>query len=310
MERVKWYYSKILRFKEYNKKPDEIRYTETNFIKQGGWHLSYFGSTEFIANKIKNFVHQEFNDPEFTDTEKILSRIREYRDIYDREEVKMKSTSLSKNNYLPYRWDLLIKPENPLKEYYLNRCEVKSDINEHLHTLFEYSKECERIFETGVRGVVSTYAFALGLQQNNSIKKELILNDLTECDLSELLGLTQGIKIESIWKNNLEVSIEPVDLTFIDTWHVYGQLKRELHKFSKVTKKWIILHDTTIDSIYGESIRLGHDIITESNNSGIPIDEICRGLQPAIDEFLKDNFQWILHERFENNNGLTILARC
>ena len=306
----KWYYPKILPFKHYTKTPDEIRYCDSNFIKRGGWHLSYFGSIEFIANKIKNFVHQEFNDPQFTDTEKILARIQNYRDIYDREENKMKCTPLNINDYLPYRWDLLVKPENPLKEYYLNRCGTKSDINEHLPTLFKYSLECERIFETGVRGVVSTYAFAYGLQQNNSTKKELIVNDIVNCDISELSGLCQGINITSYWCNNLHLIFnKPVDLTFIDTWHVYGQLKRELHLFAKNTKKYIILHDTTIDSDYGESIRLGNDIIAESNKTGIPIEEICRGLQPAIDEFLNENPDWVLHERFENNNGLTVLRK-
>lgn len=28
---------------------------------------------------------------------------------------------------------------------------------------------------------------------------------------------------------------------FIDTWHVYEELKRELNKFSKITNKYIIL---------------------------------------------------------------------
>ena len=99
-----------------------------------------------------------------------------------------------------------------------------------------------------------------------------------------------------------------VDLTFIDTWHVYGQLKRELRKFESITKKYIILHDTTIDAVYGESIRLGSDIIAQSEQSGIPFEEICRGIWPAIEEFVKE-FNWTILERFDNNNGLTILKR-
>ena len=161
-----------------------------------------------------------------------------------------------------------------------------------------------------MRGVVSSYAFAYALQNNNSTKKELILNDLVECNISELVEVCKEINISSYWCNNLHLQFnDPVDLTFIDTWHVYGQLKRELQLFSKSTKKWIILHDTTIDSVYGESIRLGNDVFTESNNTGIPMEEICKGLQQAIDEFLNNNSDWVLHKRFENNNGLTILAR-
>jgi len=309
----KWYYPKIMKYIHYlesNKSIDDIRFLNCDFIKFGGWHLSYFGSPDHIANKIKNFVHQEYNDFKFTDPDKIIERIQNGQDLFDRKEIKMNVTEIHKNGYLPYNWHLLTKPDNPLREYYLNKIGVKSDINEHLSTLYKYSLECERIFETGVRGVVSTYAFAYGLQQNNSTKKELILNDIVECDISELLGITEKINISTHWCNNLHLIFnEPVDLTFIDTWHVYGQLKRELNLFGPITKKYIILHDTTIDSVYGESIRLGHDITELSNKTGIPIDEICKGLDPAIDEFLKENCDWELHKRFENNNGLTILKK-
>jgi hypothetical protein len=301
-----------MKFSEYfssGKTPDEIRFMECNFIKWGGWHLSYFGSHEHIINKIKNFVHQEFNDPDFTDTDKIIERIQNYRDLFDRSEIKIKSMDMHKNDYLPYCWHLFTKPSDPLREYCMNRSNVESDINEHLPTLFKYSVECQTIFETGVRGVVSSYAFAYGLQNNGSTKKELILNDLVECDITELLSVAEGINIRAVWSNNLLLEPFETDLTFIDTWHVYGQLKRELHRFAPFTNRYIILHDTTVDAVYGESIRMGNDVVLESSNTGIPIDEICKGLQSAIDEFLSDNPEWILFERFENNNGLTVLKR-
>ena len=34
-----------------------------------------------------------------------------------------------------------------------------------------------------------------------------------------------------------------------------------------------------------------------------------KGLWPAIEEFLLESKEWIQHERFYNNNGLTILKR-
>jgi beta-1,4-mannosyl-glycoprotein beta-1,4-N-acetylglucosaminyltransferase len=304
----KWYYSKVMKVRDYLKENctiDEIRFKKCWEIYNGGWHLSYFGSPSHIANKIKNFSHQEFNIPEFTDESKILSRIENSKDLFDRPEIKM-----GEKRILPYKWYLLTKPENALKEYYINRCEVSSDINEHLPVLLSYSMECESILEMGVRGLTSTYAFAYGLQQNNSSVKTLILNDIIECDTSELLGLLNGIELKTFWCNNLKLELnQMVDLTFIDTWHVYGQLKRELNKFKSITKKYIILHDTVVDSVYGESIRMHHDILSQSDHTGIPFNEICRGLGPAISEFLTDNPDWIIHEQFTNNNGLTILKK-
>ena len=90
---------------------------------------------------------------------------------------------------------------------------------------------------------------------------------------------------------------------------MYGQLKRELEKFAPVTKKYIILHDTTVDADEGEVIRLNFnpDEIYEKTN--IPIDELLKGLWPAVEEFVFDNKNWEIYKRYTNNNGLTILRR-
>tara|TARA_Y100000389_G_scaffold108069_1_gene105217 strand:- start:1060 stop:1674 length:615 start_codon:yes stop_codon:yes gene_type:complete len=191
-------------------------------------------------------------------------------------------------------------------------CKKKSDINEHLPTLYNYASKCESIIELGVRGIVSSYAFVYGLLNNNSSNKKLLLNDITPCEIDELLQLTNNLKIDIKyeWINDLDLEIkENYDLTFIDTWHVYGQLKRELEKFSKVTNKYIIMHDTTVDDYKGETIRMCMNAKEQSIKSGIPLDEINKGLVPAINEFLKRNNNWKITEIFRNNNGLTILEK-
>jgi hypothetical protein len=187
-----------------------------------------------------------------------------------------------------------------------------SDINEHLPTLSKYASECESVFETGVRGCISSWAFAHGLLNNNSVNRTLFMNDIDECNIQDLLNVTKNLPIHMKyeWKNNLELQInETYDLTFIDTWHIYGQLKRELAKFSPITNKYIIMHDTTVDELLGETIRLNWNAREQSQLTGFPVDEINKGLCPAIEEFLETNPNWVLHERFTNNNGLTILRR-
>ena len=188
-----------------------------------------------------------------------------------------------------------------------------SDIMEHLDTLYKYSKECDSVFETGVRGCVSSWAFLKGLLEGESkTKKRLFMNDINTCDINQLLSVGKNFDIEITyeWKNNLLLEFnEKYDITFIDTWHIYGQLKRELDKFSKITNKYIIMHDTTVDEIYGETIRMSWDAAQQSKESGFPIEEINKGLWPAITDFLANNPEWFIKERFTNNNGLTILAR-
>jgi hypothetical protein len=199
-----------------------------------------------------------------------------------------------------------------IKNKYNTLSRVPSDINEHLPTLYKYATECEIIFETGVRGCISSWALVYGLLNNNSEKKVIILNDIYPCNIDELLACTNNLPIivQYKWVNNLQLDMSyNVDLTFIDTWHVYGQLKRELEKFSKITNKYIIMHDTTVDEWEGESIRERFNIDAQIKFSGFPRDEITRGLWPAISEFLSAHSEWVLHERFTNNNGLTILKR-
>lgn len=199
-----------------------------------------------------------------------------------------------------------------IKTKYEILCNANSDINEHLPTLYKYATECESIIELGVRGVISSFAFVYGLLNNNSNNKKILLNDISECNINELLSRTKGLKIDIDykWINDLDLEItNNVDLTFIDTWHVYGQLKRELQKFSKVTNKYIIMHDTTVDEYYGETIRCNMNVKQQSLESGFPENEITIGLWPAVTEFLENNSNWKIKERFTNNNGLTILEK-
>jgi hypothetical protein len=211
-----------------------------------------------------------------------------------------------------------------LEAKYITLCNTSSDINEHLPTLKAYAQECSSVFETGVRGVISSYALLYGLVKNKNITDKVIfLNDIDDCNIDEFkkLAETNYVSVKYQWINNLELEFLPnetFDLTFIDTWHVYGQLKRELEKFSKITNNYIIMHDTEIDGIEGETKRLYgmyNDLYVSNNLDGlvnrtkIPKHEILKGIIPAIDEFLSANTNWIMEKQYKNNNGLTILKR-
>jgi len=200
-----------------------------------------------------------------------------------------------------------------IKEHFQKLCNTTpSDINEHLPTLYNYASNCESIIELGVRGTVSSWAFVYGLLNNNSDKKKILLNDINSCDITKLLSATENLNIDVKyeWKNDLELEItENVDMTFIDTWHVYAQLKRELDKFSVFTNKYIIMHDTTVDEIYGETIRLDWNAVEQSEKTGFPVEEINCGLGKAIVDFLNENPNWKILEKYTNNNGLTILTK-
>jgi hypothetical protein len=202
-------------------------------------------------------------------------------------------------------------------------CNTASDINEHLPVLFRYAKQCNSALELGVRGCVSSWAISAGLLENkNGIRKKIFMNDSRECQIGELIDVLEplNIDVKYEWKNDLEIEFdadEKYDMVFIDTWHVYGQIKRELEKFSSIATKFIIMHDTTVDEIDGETLReYGYNYqqafirATElATETGIPRDEILKGMWYGIEEFLANHPEWYIKQRFFNNNGLMILAR-
>jgi hypothetical protein len=178
---------------------------------------------------------------------------------------------------------------NVLEHMYNLKCSTQSDINEHLPTLKKYAEECEHITEMGVRWVVSTYALLMGKP------KRMISYDINEIVWKPILDMVKdNTDFEFRVANTLDLEIEETDLLFIDTLHNYNQLKGELQIHGNKARKYIIFHDTTTFEWIGESYEGKKDEI---------------GLWPAIEDFLEQNQNWQLHERFTNNNGLTILKR-
>lgn len=208
-------------------------------------------------------------------------------------------------------------------------CNTESDINEHLPTLYRYAKQCDSAIELGVRGCISSWAILAGIleKKGSSQPKRILMNDNRECDVQEIEDTVKQLNKDRImvqmrveWNNDLALSFEPgemYDLVFIDTWHVYGQIKRELNKFAPICSKYIIMHDTTVDEVQGETIRnCGYNIQQAFNEAtrlsvetGIPREEIMKGMWYGIQEFLAEHPEWYIKDRYFNNNGLTVLAR-
>ena len=199
-----------------------------------------------------------------------------------------------------------------VEKKYVKLCNTKSDIYEHLPLLRNYSSKCESVIECGVRRCVSSWALIHGLLNNNMNVKKIIFNDIIPCDVKEIVKNTKHLNIEInyIWCSDTEMQLDTnYDLVFIDTWHVYGQLKRELNKFGKVINKYIIMHDTSIDEIHSESVRNKHDIHKKMEEYNFTYDEVTVGLKRAIDEFLLENPEWVVLEKLTNNNGITVLEK-
>lgn len=189
-----------------------------------------------------------------------------------------------------------------IEEFYKNNCSSNSDINEHLPILFEYAKKCNHITEMGVRWVSSTWAFLL-----SNPKKMISYDIIKHVNVDTVLHITKeyDINYQFFESDVLKVNIEKTDLLFIDTLHTYNQLSMELNLHSNNVSKYIILHDTLSFGYKDEEIFHNmSEIVKEQPTKKM-------GLKNAINDFLNSEYgsEWIIHEEFTNNNGLTILMR-
>ena len=171
-----------------------------------------------------------------------------------------------------------------IEEEFEKRCQMTTDINEHLSVLRELAIKVDHVTEFGIREGHSTVALAGGWPEN------LVSYDIEP--MSEELKILleeSDIGFEFIQANVLDVEIKPTDLLLIDSYHTYEHLNRELELHSSKVKRFLIFHDTETFGNIGE-------------------DGSRPGLRQAIDEFL-DNSEWEVYAEFKNNNGLTVLSK-
>jgi len=191
-----------------------------------------------------------------------------------------------------------------------------SDMNEHFPTIIKYGSEegVNHITEMGCRGVCSTWGWLACAPENGFISYDLYHPSHWKPETNmgidggqELQSVydtadAYGLKFDFIQADVLKIDIEPTDLLFIDTWHCYDQLVAELKRHSDKVKKYLCFHDTTTYAHRSEPS-------TSENSFEGGLTE-GKGLWDAVTEFLNDNSdKWELVERYENNNGFTIIKR-
>lgn len=163
-----------------------------------------------------------------------------------------------------------------------------SGIREHLDTLYQLARGCEHVTELGTRQGISTRAFLFAQPA------VLVCYDrvrLPEINLLEAAARAAGRpRFLFVQADVRLVEIEPTDLLFIDTWHVYEQTQQDLALHGDKARKYLVFHDTRTFGDIGETA--GH-----------------RGIRPAIEEFLSDNPHWSPSPRLTRNDDLTILSR-
>jgi len=74
---------------------------------KAGWHLTYFGDSLFVQNKLRTFAHQELNTPELTNIDVVSNRTANHLDFITGE--PMQFFPLSQTPYLPPMYRTYLK---------------------------------------------------------------------------------------------------------------------------------------------------------------------------------------------------------
>lgn len=114
-----WHGIKLFTLKTYktiNLTFNDIRvYEHSNYvhvIDNGGWHLSYFGDIEYIIKKINSYSHQEYNNENYLNKDKLIENIKTGINLLN--DTELVYIPIEKNNNLPYKYDVF------LKKYYIS----------------------------------------------------------------------------------------------------------------------------------------------------------------------------------------------
>jgi hypothetical protein len=140
---------------------------------------------------------------------------------------------------------------------YFEQLYTPSEISIHVPYLYAIAQQSSSILELGTgKDFRASWGFLRGLAENDKVvsgKKLMVgvdLMDIPETEMIQRIAKEHDIEYHFHQANDLELPIKEMygmfDVTFIDTWHCYGQLHRELKLFPAMTRKFLIFHDVNM----------------------------------------------------------------
>lgn len=188
--------------------------------------------------------------------------------------------------------------------------EAKSNGYPNAELISRYAHQCNTIVELGSGSLSATWSLLLGKPGHVWCVDQQTPNP-QRLDQLKKLSKVAGIEVVFIRANVLTLdlaSFPSIDLLFIDTWHVYGQLKRELRRYAPLVRHYILIPNTEIDKWFGESLRAGSNTREQADTEDWPLHEVHLGMKAAIEEFCTVFPTWREEAHFSTHYGLTILS--
>lgn len=266
----KWYRCKVLTVKKYKELGitcEEIRFQNCATIVNGGWHLSYFGNTTFIKNKLENFAHQEYNSAKYTDTEEIQKRIDACSDLFGRE-TSIKYLKIHNNHYLPPLYDTYLKKFYTIIEKTATNIQEESDSKNSFHNQDEYIFTNTWFINSEIKKLLFNYV------NKSSINKILEIGSYegaSACFFSDHLLDNEQSHIICVDPFSINDTTSPLNN---NTKTFFLNNIKKSKNYNKVLVEEMYSTDfykknnnrNTFNFIYIDGSHLLHDIITDFNN--------------------------------------------
>ena len=192
-------------------------------------------------------------------------------------------------NYLMELMNRTLKTKNDGGEQYF----------EHVLTFFSIALQMKtkKILELGVRNGGSSYPFLVACKVLGGHLTSVDIKSnvwIAPEDLAEYQTFIQSDAIEFLTKNT-----EKYDLIYVDDWHSYPHVKKELEEIDRISDEntIILLHDLMGNSEPNYWSPIDYD---ENGEWGLG------GPYRAVEELDKEKWEWMT---IPTNHGLTILRK-
>ena len=170
---------------------------------------------------------------------------------------------------------------------------------EHVLTFFSIALQMKtkKILELGVRNGGSSYPFLVACKVLGGHLTSVDIKSnvwIAPEDLAEYQTFIQSDAIEFLTKNT-----EKYDLIYVDDWHSYPHVKKELEEIDRISDEntIILLHDLMGNSEPNYWSPIDYD---ENGEWGLG------GPYRAVEELDKEKWEWMT---IPTNHGLTILRK-
>jgi hypothetical protein len=151
---------------------------------------------------------------------------------------------------------MVLQPPADLEARFESACAFESDIHQHLPLLRKLAERCAHVTEFGTRWANGSTVAFLAAQPKTFITWDLEPAHIVSNRVAELCNMRGRTNFQPRVGNTLEITIEPTDLLFIDTWHTAKQCLSELERHCVPAegrvRKYLVFHDAETFGVVGE----------------------------------------------------------